>query len=176
MCFVCVRKSYHLNLPRVQLSRFCRRDGELDFPPFFGFHGALRGTRGIHDALSSSVSLTNIPGIYLCLSQHTYAHTHTRGVLQAAFLSACGVVSSLLDSRSRLLWFVSLRYAGGFFFSFLLSVWPLLFSLSQCLESVWASLYQPGGEREAELRERMAHSCVFRGVCWRWFLIRKKKR
>ncbi len=91
MCvYVCVRvqQSYHLNLPRVQLSRFCWRDGELDFPPFFGFHGALWGTRGIHDVLSSSVKSHKYPwNLPMPVSTYICTQTHTRGVLQAAFFS-----------------------------------------------------------------------------------------
>ncbi len=93
MCvYVCVcarvQQSYHLNLPRVQLSRFCWRDGKLDFPPFFGFHGALWGTRGIHDVLSSSVKSHKYPwNLPMPVSTYICTQTHTRGVLQAAFFS-----------------------------------------------------------------------------------------
>ncbi len=172
MCvYVCVRvqQSYHLNLPRVQLSRFCWRDGELDFPPFFGFHGALWGTRGIHDELSvlCQVSQISLESTYACLNIHMHTNTHT-GRPPGSFLQPLSWT---------LLWFVFLLSlsdtppASYFPFSYQCDLW---FSPSQCLESVWASLYQPGRRRGAELRERMVHWCVLGGGADVDFYLEKK--
>lgn len=161
-----MQQSYHLNLPRVQLSRFCWRDGKLDFPPFFGFHGALWGTRAIHDVLSSSVKSHKYPwNLPMPVSTYIWTHTHTH-VASSRQLSS---VSSLLDSSLICVSVEPLRYTAGLLFSFLLSVWPLVFSLSVCV-LISAGQTERGGAQ----REDGTLAC-FRGVCWRWFLIRKKR-